>query len=231
VALGESEELRVGLAEEAPEGEVEAVALTLGEGECERVAVEDSVSVWVTVLQVETEGVTVAERLTERLAVAQPEDTSEAVGEEVPPKATPTSWPEGDGELLALTVPVAQGVAVWETLAEAVEEALSVGVGLREGQELAVALGEAAPRGLPVAATVTVGASSVEVTLALVQAEEETVAEAVPQAVASAEEVAASTGVEVTLVEGEKVTLRLPEGQWLGVWLPQEEAVVEPVGV
>ena len=74
---------------------------------------------------------------------------------------------------------------------------------MREAHAVAEPLGEAAPWGLPVAATVAVGAPGVEDTLALVQAEVEMVAETVPQAVAPAEAVAASAGVELTLVEGE----------------------------
>ena len=130
--------------------------------------------------------VMVEERVVESVPEEQAVRLREGEGEPVPPPPTPPPPPEGEGVPLLLTVSVEEGVEVCERLAEAVEEALRVGEGVKLGQVLGLALPLAAPPGLPVAPRLPVGAAGVEETVKVAAAEAEGVAVVVVQPVAAA---------------------------------------------
>ena len=200
-------------------------------GETERVAVGESVRVTVAHGVGESVGVRVMEGLVDRVPVTQAELLMVAEGEPVPPGAPGPCPAEGEGVDDPLRVTVTVGEVEGVALAEPVEDWLTVEVGERVPQALALRLALLYPAKLGVEPAVPVKTPAVDVSVALAQSEGEREPEVVPLPVLTLLAVAASRGVEDTLGEGERVTETLVVGQGEGEREAQALGVVEAVGV
>lgn len=201
------------------------------EGETERVAVGESVRVTVAHGVGVSVGVRVMEGLVDRVPVMQAELLMVAEAEPLPPGAPGPCAAEGEGVDEPLRVTVTVGEVEGVALAEPVEDWLTVEVGERVPQALALGLALLNPAKLGVEPAVPVKMPAVDDTLALAQSEGEREPVVVPLPVPTLLAVAASRGVEDTLGEGVRVTERVVVGQREGEREAQALGVVEAVGV